>query len=64
MAFYYQRLKDLREDRNEVIKQQEIADNAGGAGQRSHTGTHRRILRILTAPDKQLQQQLGHTLPP
>ena len=29
MGFYYQRLRDLREDRNEVIKQQEIADLLG-----------------------------------
>ena len=29
MGFYYQRLKDLREDRNKVIKQQEIAEMLG-----------------------------------
>ena len=29
MAFYYSRLKDLREDGNRVIKQQEIADMLG-----------------------------------
>jgi len=29
MAFYYQRLRDLREDGDRVIKQQEIADLLG-----------------------------------
>lgn len=29
MRFYYQRLRDLREDRNKVITQQEIADLLG-----------------------------------
>lgn len=29
MNFYYQRLKDLREDRNKTITQQEIADLLG-----------------------------------
>ncbi|MBR2048347.1 MAG: helix-turn-helix transcriptional regulator [Oscillospiraceae bacterium] len=29
MTFYYQRLKDLREDGNRVIKQQEIAELLG-----------------------------------
>lgn len=29
MSFYYQRLKDLREDRNKVITQKEIADLLG-----------------------------------
>lgn len=29
MSFYYQRLKDLREDRNHTITQKEIADLLG-----------------------------------
>ena len=29
MKYYYQRLKDLREDRTEVLKQQEIAELLG-----------------------------------
>ena len=29
MSFYYQRLRDLREDRNKVITQKEIADLLG-----------------------------------
>ena len=29
MAFFYQRLRDLREDRNDVIKQSEIAELLG-----------------------------------
>lgn len=29
MSYYYQRLKDLREDRDQVIKQQEIAQLLG-----------------------------------
>lgn len=29
MKYYYQRLKDLREDRNETLKQQDIAELLG-----------------------------------
>lgn len=29
MAYYYHRLKDLREDRNETLKQQDIAELLG-----------------------------------
>ena len=29
MGFYYQRLKDLREDRNKIINQKEIAELLG-----------------------------------
>lgn len=29
MGYYYQRLKDLREDRTEMLKQQDIADLLG-----------------------------------